>query len=126
MSPQASRRQVVTKPANTSDVETARKLKPHHHRSQKFCSTDCLPALFAWLLLLITSFSYWLCILPELIDLLPTFLPILILHCLLFVLLCGNFILATFMDPVGDDLGFGHEKKDFLVVIVYRVCTNNR
>ena len=72
----------------------------HHRRPQKLCTTERLPALFAWLLLLSTSFTYWICIFPEIIILLPTFLPILILHCILFVLLCANFVLATFMDPV--------------------------
>ncbi|CAF1479479.1 unnamed protein product, partial [Rotaria magnacalcarata] len=32
-------------------------------------------------------------------NLLPSYLPIIILHCILFVILSGNFILATFMDP---------------------------
>ncbi|CAF1249596.1 unnamed protein product [Adineta steineri] len=99
MSPQASRRQVVTTPSYASDVEAKTKLKSHHRRSQKLCSTERLPAFFAWALLLSTSFTYWICVLPEIIILLPTFLPLLIAHCLLFVLLCGNFILATYMDP---------------------------
>jgi len=99
MSPQSSREQVVTRPSYESDVEVTAKLKAHHRRPQKLCSTECLPALFAWLLLLVTSFSYWICILPEIINLLPKFLPIIILHCILFVILCGNFALATFMDP---------------------------
>ncbi len=100
MSPQASRGQVVTKPLYASDVEKGNKLKVHHRRPQEICTTERLPAFIAWALLLITSFSYWICVLPEIINLLPKFLPILILHCILFVFLCGNFILATFMDPV--------------------------
>jgi hypothetical protein len=100
MSSQASRRQVVTTPSHASDIEATIKLKSHHRRSQKLCSTDRLPALFSWVLLLSTSFSYWICILPEIINLLPSFLTMHILHCLLFVVLCGNFIIATFMDPV--------------------------
>lgn len=107
MSPQASRGQVVTKPSYTPDIEKATKLKLHHRRPQKLCTTERLPALFAWLLLLITSFLYWICILPEMITLLPTFYPILILHCILFVLVCGNFVLATFMDPVREEILFG-------------------
>jgi hypothetical protein len=103
MSPQASRGQVVTRPSYASDVEARTKSKIHHRRPQKICSTERLPALIAWALLLITSFSYWICILPEIIHLLPKFLPILILHVVLFVLLCGNFVLATFMDPVRDN-----------------------
>ncbi|UJR21315.1 hypothetical protein I4U23_024406 [Adineta vaga] len=102
MSPQASKQQVVTTPSYVSDVEVTTKLKSrrrHHRRPQKLCSTERLPALFAWGLLLSTSFIYWICILPEIILLLPTFYSLLILHCLLFVLLCGNFILATYMDP---------------------------
>jgi hypothetical protein len=102
MSPQTSRGQVVTRPAYVSDVEATTKLKAHHRRPQKFCTTERLPAFFAWLLLLSTSFSYWICILPEIFDLLPKFVPILILHCILFVILCGNFVLATFMDPVSE------------------------
>jgi hypothetical protein len=78
------------------------KIQSHHRREQKFCTTQRLPAFFAWLLLLSTSFSYWICILPEIFDLLPKFVPILILHCILFVILCGNFVLATFMDPVSE------------------------
>jgi hypothetical protein len=93
----------VTRPLYASDVETATKFKTHHRRPQKICSTERLPALIAWALLLITSFSYWICILPEIINLLPKFLPILILHVILFVILCGNFVLATFMDPVRDN-----------------------
>lgn len=100
MSPQSSRRQVVTAPSHVSDVEAASRRKPHHRRSQKICSTERLPALFAWALLLSTSFAYWIGVLPELFVLLPSFLPVLGLHCLLFVLLCGNFVLATYMDPV--------------------------
>jgi hypothetical protein len=100
MSPQASRRQVVTTTSYASDVEVTTKLKSSHRRPQSLCSTERLPALFAWSLLLCTSFAYWICVLPEIINLLPTFFPILILHCILFVILCGNFILATFMDPV--------------------------
>ena len=100
MSPQALRRQVVTTPSHVSDVEATTRLKSHHRRPQKLCSTERLPALFAWTLLLSTSFAYWICVLPELITLLPSFLPVLISHVLLFILLCGNFILATYMDPV--------------------------
>ena len=103
MSPQASRRQVVTTPSYASDVEAKIKLKSHHRRPQKFCTTERLPALFAWVLLLSTSFAYWICILPEIMNLLPSLLTLLILHCILFLLLCGNFILATFMDPVRDN-----------------------
>ncbi|CAF4772096.1 unnamed protein product, partial [Rotaria sp. Silwood1] len=99
MSPQASRQQMVTKSSYVSDVEAQTKLKSHHRRDQKLCTTERLPALFTWALLLSTSFTYWLCILPEIINLLPSFLPILILHCILFVLVCANFVLATFMDP---------------------------
>jgi glucan phosphoethanolaminetransferase (alkaline phosphatase superfamily) len=106
MSPQASRRQVVTTPSYTSDVEATTKLKAHHRRPQEFFSTERLPALIAWLLLLTTSFAYWICILPEINNLLPKFLPILVLHCILFVVLCGNFILATFMDPVRERFYF--------------------
>jgi hypothetical protein len=100
MSPQTSRGQVVTRPAYVSDVEATTKLKAHHRRPQKFCTTERLPAFFAWLLLLSTSFAYWICILPEILVLLPNLLPIPIIHCILFVLVCANFILATFMDPV--------------------------
>lgn len=103
MSPQNPQRQMVTAPSShLSDVE----LKPskthvsHHRRPQKLCTTQRLPALFAWVLLLSTSFAYWICIFPEILILLPNLLPIPILHCVLFVLVCANFILATFMDPV--------------------------
>jgi hypothetical protein len=112
MSPQTSSRgQVVTKPSYASDVEATTKLKAHHRRPQKLCTTERLPALFAWLLLLIPSFAYWICILPEIIKLLPTFLPILILHIILFIILCGNFILATFMDPVREENFYFSMKK---------------
>jgi hypothetical protein len=99
MSPRASRGQVVTTPSHKSDVEAQIKLKSHR-RPQKLCTTERLPAFFAWLLLLTISFTYWICILPEIMNLLPTFLPVLILHGFLFLILCGNFVLATFMDPV--------------------------
>ena len=103
MSPPTTRGQVVTRPAYASDVEAATtKSKIPHRRPQAICTTERLPALFAWALLLITSFSYWICILPAIIQLLPKFLPLLIFHVILFVILCGNFVLATFMDPVSD------------------------
>lgn len=97
MSPRTSQGQVASK---LLDVEnrTVKRRRPHR-RPQDFCSNERLPALFAWSLLLITSFTYWLCIFPELFQLFPKFLPVLILHCILFVLLCGNFLLATYMDP---------------------------
>lgn len=100
MSPRASNRQVGTKSAYVSDVESRTKLKSHHRREQKLCTSECLPALFTWFLLLGTSFAYFSCILPEIIILLPSIIPVLIFHCILFVLLCANFVLATFMDPV--------------------------
>jgi len=102
MSPQASQRQMVTTPSlYLSNVETkTNPIQSHHRRPQKICTTQRLPALFAWLLLLTTSFAYWICIFPEILILLPKLLPIPILHCVLFVLVCANFILATFMDPV--------------------------
>ncbi|CAF1082322.1 unnamed protein product [Adineta ricciae] len=99
MSPHSSRQQVVTTPSHVSDVDVKTKLKSHHRRPQKICSTERLPALFAWLLLLSTSFTYWICILPEIIILLPSLYLLLLFHCFLFALLCGNFILATYMDP---------------------------
>jgi len=95
----ASQREMVTIPSTDVEIKT-RKVPSHYHLQQKFCTTQCLPALFAWLLLLTTSFAYWICILPEILILLPNLLPIPILHCLIFVLVCANFILATFMDPV--------------------------
>ena len=103
MSPQVSERQIMTTPSSyLSDTETKNKSIPvrHHRRPQKLCTTQRLPALFAWTLLLGPSFAYWICIFPEIVVLLPKLLPIPILHCALFVLLCANFILATFMDPV--------------------------
>ena len=103
MSPQVSERQIMTTPSSyLSDVEAKNKSIPvrHHRRRQKLCTTQRLPALFAWTLLLVPSFAYWICIFPEIVVLLPKLLPIPILHCILFVLLCANFILATFMDPV--------------------------
>lgn len=102
MPPQASRGNVVTKPSHGSDVEAATRRRLPHRRPQKLCTTERLPALIAWALLLITSFAYWICVLPEIINLLPKLLSIIILHCILFVFLCGNFLLATFMDPVRD------------------------
>ncbi|CAF1216676.1 unnamed protein product [Rotaria magnacalcarata] len=103
MSPQNSQKQMVTTSSSShlSDVE----LKPknsriqYHRRRQKLCTTQRLPAFFAWLILLATSFAYWICIFPEILILLPKLLPIPILHCVLFVLVCANFALATFMDP---------------------------
>jgi hypothetical protein len=102
MSPESSKRQMVTTPStHLSDVETkTKKLPAHHRREQKLCTTQRLPAVFAWSLLLSTSFAYWICVFPDILILLPKLLPIPILHCVLFVLLCANFILATFMDPV--------------------------
>jgi hypothetical protein len=105
MSPQVYEQQLVTGSSTyVSDVTTQNKsISTHRHRRpQKFCTTQRLPALFAWILLLAPSFTYWICIFPEILILLPQFLPIPILHCILFVLLCANFILATFMDPVGN------------------------
>jgi hypothetical protein len=103
MSPEAtSQKQMVTKPSTYMSDMTMKttKIQSHHRREQKFCTTQRLPAFFAWLLLLSTSFAYWICILPEILILLPNLLPIPIIHCVLFVLVCANFILATFMDPV--------------------------
>jgi hypothetical protein len=101
MSPKTSDRQIVTTPSTyVSDVEIKKTSVLHHRRPQKLCTTQRLPAVFAWLLLLSTSFAYWICIFPEILILLPKLLPIQILHCILFVLVCANFILATFMDPV--------------------------
>ncbi len=102
MSPETtSQQQVVTIPSSyVSDVEIKTKQKLSHRRPQKFFTTQRLPAFFAWLILLTTSFAYWICILPEILILLPNLIPIQILHCILFVLVCSNFILATFMDPV--------------------------
>jgi hypothetical protein len=103
MSPEDTlQRQIVTIPSSyVSDGEIkTKKSQSHHRRPQKFFTTQRLPVFFAWLLLLTTSFAYWICILPEILVLLPNLLPIPILHCILFVLVCANFILATFMDPV--------------------------
>lgn len=100
MPPKASRGHVVTKPSHGSDVESANIRRLPHRRPQKICTTERLPALISWALLLITSFAYWICVFPEIINLLPKLLPIFILHCILFIFLCCNFLLATFMDPV--------------------------
>ena len=101
MSPKAEERQMVTTPSSYwSDVENQKRTSYHHRRHQKLCTTQRLPAVFAWLLLLSTSFAYWICVFPEILILLPKLLPIPILHCILFVLVCANFLLATFMDPV--------------------------
>jgi hypothetical protein len=105
MSPEATlQRQMVTIPSSSSYVSDGeiktKKIHSQHRHPQKFFTTQRLPAFFAWLLLLTTSFAYWICILPEIVVLLPNLLPIPILHCILFVLVCANFILATFMDPV--------------------------
>jgi len=112
MSPQVYERQAVTTPLSyLSDGETKiavnsnrkhqrrRRRRRHHRRQQKCCTTQRLPALFAWILLLVPSFAYWICIFPEILLLLPNLLPLPICHCILFVLLCTNFLLATFMDP---------------------------
>src|SRR5437868_3345990 len=66
MSPEAkSQKEMVTTPSlYMSDVELKRN---YHRRQQKLCTTQRLPALFAWLLLLITSFTYWICIFPEIL-----------------------------------------------------------
>ncbi|UJR28127.1 hypothetical protein I4U23_009383 [Adineta vaga] len=100
MSPQLPERQMVTTPSSyLSDVEMKPQKNRSHRRRQKLCTTQRLPATFAWLLLLSTSFAYWICIFPEILIVLPQFLPLLIFHCVLFVLVCANFTLATFMDP---------------------------
>lgn len=100
MSPEVtSERQMVTIPSSYEDIKP-KKNRRHHRREQKLCITQRLPAVFAWLLLLSTSFAYWICIFPEILILLPNLLPIPILHCVLFILVCANFLLATFMDPV--------------------------
>ena len=92
-----------------------------HRRRQKLCTTQRLPACFAWCLLLTPSFAYWICIFPEILLLLPKFLPISILHCILFILICANFVLATFMDPVNFVF-----KKAKQTVFFSRVSTGNR
>lgn len=111
-------RQMVTVPSTyISDVEQkSSKTRIHHRREQKLCTKQRLPALIAWLLLLTTSFTYWICIFPEILILLPNLLPIPILHCILFVLVCANFLLATFMDPV---------KKKIFVFIFFNVLINH-
>jgi len=95
----SSNRQMMTKPSSSTSKRKDQ-VKLHHRPPQKICSTQRLPAAFAWLLLLSTSFAYWICILPEIVLLLPKLLPIPILHCIVFILVCINFLLATFMDPV--------------------------
>lgn len=103
MPPKASRGQVVTKPTFGSDVEAGgHQRQLSHRRPQDLCTTERLPAGFAWVLLLIPSFTYWIWIFPEIINILPKLFAIMILHCILFVVLCGNFLVATFMDPVRD------------------------
>lgn len=112
MSPQVYERQAVTTPlsylsdpnsksqTNGNHRASKRRRRRHHRRQQKCLTTQRLPALFAWILLLVPSFAYWICIFPEILLLLPNLLPLPICHCILFVLLCTNFLLATFMDPV--------------------------
>ncbi|CAF0870226.1 unnamed protein product [Adineta ricciae] len=91
---------MVTAPSSyLSDVEMKPQKSQSHRRRQKLCTTQRLPATFAWFLLLSTSFAYWICIFPEILILIPQLLPIPIVHCVLFVFVCVNFILATFMDP---------------------------
>ena len=122
MPPRASRGQVVTKPAFGSDIEAGghRRQLPHR-RPQKLCTTERLPAVFSWTLLLIPSFTYWIWIFPEIIDLLPKLFTIMILHCFLFFVLCGNFLIATLMDPVSN-----RNRISFAIVLmIYRVSTNN-
>ncbi|CAF0784414.1 unnamed protein product [Didymodactylos carnosus] len=63
------------------------------------CSTKRLPAIFAWSLLLLTSFTYGIIVLPEITRILNMMIFIPISHCLLFTFLCSNFLLATFLDP---------------------------
>lgn len=98
-------RTLMTNPATyASDLQTktktARSRRRHHRHRQKLCTTQRLPAFFAWMLLLLPSFTYWIFIFPEILVFIPHLLPIPIAHCIFFVLLCANFILATFMDPV--------------------------
>lgn len=103
MSPEATaQRLTVTQPSNFTSDEKKKPngIRTHHRRPQKFFTTQRLPAFFAWTILLTTSFTYWICIFPEILVLLPHLLPIPIIHCVLFVLVCANFVLATFMDPV--------------------------
>jgi hypothetical protein len=124
MSPPSSRRQVVISPSYVSDVEATIKRKSHHRRPQKLCTTERLPALFSWVILLSTSFAYWIFVLPEINNLLPSFLPMLIFHCFLFVVLVGNFVLATFMDPVREE-GFFIKKKTFSFVFNREFMSNH-
>lgn len=136
MSPQVYERQAVTTPLSyLSDGETKiavnsnrkhQRRRRHHRRQQKCCTTQRLPALFAWILLLVPSFAYWICIFPEILLLLPNLLPLPICHCILFVLLCTNFLLATFMDPV--NLLIQHFQISNIVKFsfVFREFMNNR
>ena len=98
----AAQRLTVTDPSAYPSDEKRRttRIRTPHRRPQRFFTTQRLPAFFAWLILLTTSSAYWICILPEILVLLPHLLPIPIIHCVLFVLVCANFFLATFMDPV--------------------------
>lgn len=98
----AAQRLTVTDPTTYPSDEKRRtnSIRRRHRRPQKFFTTQRLPAFFAWLILLTTSSAYWICILPEILVLLPHLLPLPIIHCVLFVLVCANFYLATFMDPV--------------------------
>lgn len=118
MSSGRAERSKMTRTAHGSDLEGQKTKgqalvptppRPPHRRPQKIFSSERLPSLFAWTLLLSTSSSYWICIYPELFELLPSLSPIFILHLFAFFLLCANFFLATFVDPVSD------EKRSLLV-----------
>ena len=116
MAPEATAQRLTVTNPNSFTSDEKRKTNPirtHHRRPQKFFTTQRLPAFFAWTILLTTSFTYWICILPEILVLLPHLLPIPIIHCVLFVLVCANFVLATFMDPVSIFLHRSYERLIF-------------
>ena len=123
MSPKISEKPMVTAPSSyLSDVEMKPQKSQSHRRRQKLCTTQRLPATFAWFLLLSTSFAYWICIFPEILILLPQLLPIPIVHCVLFVFVCVNFVLATFMDPVSMKTKVSPKKNSHF----FRVSINNQ
>ena len=108
MSPSTSQQKMKTKSSKATDHEIP---ISHHRRYQKLCTNERLPTLFTWIVLFGPSCVYWIGVLPELMNLLPSYLPIFILHSILFFFLCTNFILASFMDPVG--------RKNFILVRLF-------
>lgn len=133
MSTKKSQRATVTSKSRPINVEERRLVsrvvvpiaeQPAHRRKQKIFTTERLPTIFAWSLLLVPSLIYWIFLYPQIFDCLPSFSPLLIFHFIAFIYLCINFFLATFVDPVNSMKSFSSTK--FERFRFFREFINNR